>query len=141
MLSNYRRVVLKIQCTKNITRHLCHVANRKTKDEIKQNPKVAQDVINYLESSSEYKDIITEIPKHLLKKYKTPESMYLINKKTAKNIANTLVNYINKEAPLVEVNPGFGYLTQELIRCQDNSIYLYEVSHNFTKFLSVSKEG
>lgn len=136
MLSKYRTTILKIRPTQNINSRLCHVANKE--NEIKQSPKVAQDVINYLESSPEYKNIITEIPKNLLKKYKTPESMYLINKNTAKNITNTLLGYINKGAPLVEVNPGFGFLTQELLQCQDNPIYLYEVSHNFTQFLSVS---
>lgn len=134
MLPNCRVLILKTYPIKNTAR-LCHKVNKQ--NDLKQ-PKVAQDVMNYLESSIEYKDIIDVMPKTLLKKYKTPETMYLINKKTAKDITSTILNYLNKEAPIVEVNPGFGFLTQELLRCQKNPIFLYETSNHFIQFLNVS---
>lgn len=99
---------------------------------------IAQDVKNYLESMSDYRDIIDQIPKHLLKKYKAPETMYLINKKTATEIVNILNNNIEKKSPIVEVNPGFGYLTNELLKTCKNNLYLFESSNQFSKFLEVS---
>ncbi|CAH0728458.1 unnamed protein product, partial [Brenthis ino] len=136
MLPNCRVFILKTSI-KNTAR-FCHKINKQ--NDLKQ-PKVAQDVMNYLESSIEYKDIIDVMPKTLLKKYKTPETMYLINKKTAKDITSTILNYLNKEAPIVEVNPGFGFLTQELLQCQKKPIFLYETSNHFTQFLSdIQKE-
>ncbi|CAH2094591.1 unnamed protein product [Euphydryas editha] len=111
---------------------LCHKINT---NYAKQGTKVSQDVISYLESSPEYKNVIDIVPKSLLRKYKAPETMYLINRNTAKDITDILKKYINKDAPVVEVNPGLGYLTQELLQCQKNRIYLYETSNHFVQFL------
>ncbi|CAH2258298.1 jg10524 [Pararge aegeria aegeria] len=87
-------------------------------------------------SAQKYRDIVDKVPKSLLKKYKTPESMYLINKNTAKCITETFINYISKNSPIVEINPGFGFLTQELLECQKDPIYLYEISNHFSQFLT-----
>lgn len=106
--------------------------------EIKPEPKVATDVVNYLESTTDYKDIVDKIPKSLLRKYKAPETMYLINKNTAKCITETLETYIGKKSPIVEINPGFGYLTRELLVRRNNPIYLYEISNHFSQHLTVS---
>lgn len=114
---------------------LCHKMN---KSHEKQGTKVSQEVINYLESSLEYKNIINIVPKSLLRKYKAPETMYLINENTARNITETLKKYIEKDAPVVEVNPGPGLLTQELLQCQKNKLYLYETSNHFAQLLKVS---
>ncbi|XP_047536831.1 dimethyladenosine transferase 2, mitochondrial [Vanessa atalanta] len=112
---------------------LCHKTNKNVE---KLGPKLSQDVVKYLETSPEYKNIINVVPKNLLRKYKSPETMYLINHKTAKEITETLVKYLRKDAPVVEVNPGFGFLTRELLRCQPNRIYLYESSNHFVQFLN-----
>lgn len=101
-------------------------------------PKLATDVVNYINSTPEYSDIANKIPNSLLRKYKTPESMYLINKKTAKEIVKTIKDSINNDSPLIEVNPGFGYLSEELLRCQKNPIYMYEMSNQFSSHLCVS---
>lgn len=113
---------------------LCHKMN---KIHEKQETKVSQEVINYLESSPEYKNIINIVPKSLLRKYKAPETMYLINENTARNITETLKKYIEKDAPVVEVNPGPGLLTQELLQCQKKKLYLYETSNHFAQLLKV----
>lgn len=121
----------------NITKRFVQKPNKKTSTEV-QGVKVAQDVMNYLSNSQEYKNIINRIPRTLLKKYKTPETMYLINENTAKEITTVVNLHMNKCSPIVEVNPGFGFLTQELLKCQSNPIYLYESSHHFTQLLTVS---
>lgn len=110
----------------------------KTKSQLKNEElftnKGASDVIKYLENTVVYKDIKDMLPKSLLRKYKTPESMYLINRDTAKVIANTVKNDINN-SPVIEVNPGLGLLTEQLLNCQKNHIYLYEASMHFTQQL------
>lgn len=108
----------------------------KQKDE-KENPKLAADVVNYLKNSPEHEGLVKQLPKSLLKKYKKPESMYLINKKTAKEIAETIKNLLDN-SPLVEVNPGLGILSEELLQVHRGPHYLYESSSHFVPHLSVS---
>ncbi|KAG6450023.1 hypothetical protein O3G_MSEX006358 [Manduca sexta] len=62
--------------------------------------------------------------------------MYLINRGTAKTIADTIKDYLTEESPIVEVNPGLGFLSEELLKCQNNHIYMYEISHHFTQYIS-----
>ena len=115
---------------------LTHKTSRQPKE--KPPPKLSADVVNYVNSTPEYMDIKDKVPNALLKKYKTPESMYLINKKTAKAIVNTIKDRINNNSPLIEVNPGFGFLSAELLQCQKCPIYMYEMSSQFSTHLSVS---
>lgn len=119
-----------------LTSRLRHKINKQNEE--KQAPKVAADVVNYLENNPEYHGIQNQIPKSLLRKYKTPESMYLINKTTAKEIANTIKNHLNGDSPVVEVNPGLGYLSHELLRCHNGHLYMYETLNHFSQCLSVS---
>ncbi|XP_075982659.1 mitochondrial transcription factor B2 [Anticarsia gemmatalis] len=116
---------------------LCH---KTSKLKEKTPPKVAADVVNYLENTPDYHDIKDKVPRGLLRKYKAPESMYLINKKTAKEIVHTIKDSINGSSPIIEVNPGFGFLTEELLQCQNNPIFLYESSNQFSSYLSDLQE-
>ncbi|KAM3956546.1 mitochondrial transcription factor B2 [Aphomia sociella] len=102
----------------------------------KPNPVAVTDVITYLNSFAEYEHLKDQLPKGLLKKYKTPESMYLINKQTAKDIAKTLKKHIDKDSPLIEVNPGLGFLSQELLKLQINHIYMYESLNHFSTHIN-----
>ncbi|XP_013170932.1 PREDICTED: dimethyladenosine transferase 2, mitochondrial [Papilio xuthus] len=106
-----------------------------SKEKVEKQPKLAADVLKYLENDSDYSKIIEKLPRPLLRKYKTPESMYLINTTTAKEIAETVRNHINEESPIVEVNPGLGFLSKELLQCTKNHLYLYETSSHFTQHL------
>lgn len=117
---------------------LRHKTNKQTAE--KPAPKVASDVVNYLESSPEYHGLIDKLPKTLLRKYKAPESMYLINKNTASNIAKAVKSKLVGDAPVVEVNPGLGFLTQELLKSDIKHIYLYESSNHFDAVLKVSRK-
>ncbi|XP_045776377.1 dimethyladenosine transferase 2, mitochondrial [Maniola jurtina] len=132
MLATSRSLILRHNPI--IFKRFRHKVNKQLED--KPEPKVAADVMNYLKNSTDYKEIVDKVPKTLLKKYKAPETMYLINKNTAKNITETLVNYISNDAPIVEINPGFGFLTRELLQCQKKSIYLYEISNHFSQFIT-----
>lgn len=114
---------------------LRHKLNKQNDE--KDSPKLAADVINYLKNCQEYEGIIKELPKSLLKKYKTPESMYLINKKTAKDIAKTIKKLLDN-SPVVEVNPGLGVLSEELLQVHKGPHYFYENSTHFEPHLIVS---
>lgn len=115
---------------------LCHKIGKQTKE--KPPPKLAADVVNYVNSLPEYNNIKDKIPRTLLRKYKTPESMYLINQKSAKEIVDTIQKHISDDSPLIEVNPGFGFLSEELLKCQTKPIYMYEMSSQFASNLTVS---
>ncbi|XP_032521507.2 dimethyladenosine transferase 2, mitochondrial [Danaus plexippus] len=108
--------------------------NKQQKEE--KPSKVAADVMKYLESHEEYKNIINVLPKTLLKKYKTPETMYLINRKTAVDMSQTIFKYLDKDAPVIEVNPGFGYITEEFLKHRKTPIYLYENFHYFKEIFN-----
>ncbi|XP_063367717.1 dimethyladenosine transferase 2, mitochondrial [Cydia amplana] len=106
----------------------------KAKEE-KPPPKVAQDVMNYIENTPEYAGIRNQIPKFLLRKYKAPESMYLINEGTAKEIVQAVKKNLIIHSPIVEVNPGLGILSKELLQCQKTHLYMYESSSHFSQYL------
>lgn len=113
---------------------LRHKLNKKNE---KEAPRTAPDVIQFLDSSPENRAIKEKLPKFLFRKYKAPENMYLINSKTAKVIANVVKNHLSKESPIIEVNPGLGFLSEELLKCQENPIYMYEISNHFSQHLNV----
>lgn len=114
---------------------LRHKVNKQNDE--KNSPKLATDVVNYLKSSPEYDGLLEQLPKFLLKKYKNPESMYLINNKTAKEIAKTIENHLDN-SPVVEVNPGLGLLSKELLQVHSGQHFFYESSSHFLPHLIVS---
>ncbi|XP_072929855.1 dimethyladenosine transferase 2, mitochondrial [Epargyreus clarus] len=106
------------------------------KQSVEKKPeKLASDVTTYLESTAEYENIKKILPKSLLRKYKSPESMYLINEKTAKEIAKSVKNVLDDGSPIVEVNPGVCILTKELLQMHKRELYLYETSNHFAPIL------
>lgn len=114
---------------------LRHKLNKKNE---KEAPSSASDVVKFLDSTPENQILKEKLPKFLLRKYKAPESMYLINSKTAKVITNVVKNHLNKESPIIEVNPGLGCLSEEILKCQDNPMYMFEISNHFLQHLNVS---
>lgn len=132
-----KTITIRITNVKLLLVRLRHKINNQN-DELDENTKVAQDLINYLNKNKEYSEIVPHLPKMLFKKYKTPETMYLINKKTANDIANVIKNHFEKEVPIVEVNPGLGFLTEEILKSQNKQIFLYESMKFFQNSLKVS---
>ncbi|CAH2045312.1 unnamed protein product, partial [Iphiclides podalirius] len=43
--------------------------------------------------------------------------------------------HLDDESPIVEVNPGFGFLTQELLNNTHYQLHLYETSNNFSQYI------
>lgn len=130
-LSLYRKIVAFRNNPIKLFVRLPHKLSSKADNE----RKVSAEVVNFLENNAEYSSLKDKIPKMLLRKYKTPESMYLINKTTAKHIAATIKEYLKPNSDIVEVNPGFCILTEELLKIHKGKIYLYESSIYFNKFL------
>lgn len=110
----------------------------KLKNVDKPPAKASSEVVKYLETQPEYAELKDHMPKSLLRKFKAPESMYLINRKTAKDIANTIRDYLEPQLPVIEVNPGFGFLSEELLQLPLDHIYMYEISNNFSPYKNVS---
>lgn len=119
-----------------VSLRLSHKIRQKSE---KEDVKLAKDVLNYLDNTPEYYNIKDKLPKSLLRKYKTPESMYLINKNTAKSISKTLKKHISADSPVVEVNPGLGFLSEELLQNWSNHIHMFETSSHFSQHINVSK--
>ncbi|XP_059053130.1 dimethyladenosine transferase 2, mitochondrial [Achroia grisella] len=124
-------VILKHKPQKHLLRFI-HKLDKQNKQSVIT---PATDVLHYIDNVPEYKCLKDQLPKGLLKKYKTPESMYLINKNTAKVIADTLNKYIDNKSPVVEVNPGLGYLSKELLDSEINHIYMFESLNHFSSHI------
>ncbi|XP_077300370.1 mitochondrial transcription factor B2 [Arctopsyche grandis] len=67
----------------------------------------------------------------------TPEVLYVASESAAKRLISHLKPCLEKSTPenLLEINPGFGYLTKELLDLHFPKINLYETSSNYEQFL------
>lgn len=95
--------------------------------------KISPEILSYLESCSDYADIKEKIPKQFLKKHRTSEMLYLVNKNTAKEIVETVKSSLGNNEPIVEVNPGLGLLSKELLIQTTCPIYMYENTQCFAQ--------
>lgn len=75
--------------------------------------------------------------KTLKRKFKSPDHLYLADRKCAKTIAGFLTAHNTDEKPIVEVNPGIGLLTNELIENTGSKLILYELHDIFLPNLNV----
>lgn len=72
------------------------------------------------------------------KKQKGPEHLYLADEATASTIAKHLLHYYNGSVPIVEVNPGPGLLSKELLKRKFvTDLRLFEVHREFLPALEV----
>ncbi|XP_034940013.1 dimethyladenosine transferase 2, mitochondrial [Chelonus insularis] len=77
-----------------------------------------------------------DAPSECLEKKKTPKMMYLLNKKGAEQFASIIVKELLKNnVPVLEMQPGFGFLTQLLLDAGVPEIYLYEQKEKFIETL------
>lgn len=97
--------------------------------------KISKDIQKYFENEEKinFMNIIPE--KYLKKKQKIPDHFYL----TDSTVAQTIANHVKKHSTtqtFVEVNPGLGILTKELLK-NDNlkQLFLYETNDGFIKNL------
>jgi dimethyladenosine transferase 2 len=83
-------------------------------------------------------DILRKFPEKLLrKKIKTPEHLYIADPNTAKIISKYLIQDVVKEKPFLEINPGLGLLTKELLDNTENKILLFEAEEKFAASMKV----
>lgn len=101
--------------------------------------KVPKDIQKYFdaENKSEMLDLIPL--KYLKKKQKPSEHLYL----TDKTVAGTIASHVRKRCTtsiVVEVNPGMGMLTEELLKFNNlQKLYLCESNECFIKNLETFK--
>lgn len=123
---------------------LCNFASKVQLDhdnQQKQQPKkrkVPQDIKEQFFKSDELKTIVNKFPeKFLRKKYKVPGQLYIAHPSAAQCIAPHLTAGIPTDMPVIEVNPGLGLLTQELIDHGLSNLRLYESAKEFLPILEV----
>ncbi|XP_053613603.1 dimethyladenosine transferase 2, mitochondrial [Plodia interpunctella] len=137
----YARKIYKSVSRNSARNDIFRLRHKLNTENEKKAPQSAPDVLKYLDSFPEYCTLKDQLPKSLLRKYKTPENMYLINKSTAEEIVTVMKKYIEKDCPIVEVNPGLGFMTRELLKQLPNHIYLYEMLNHFSPHLNQLKSA
>lgn len=81
--------------------------------------RVLEELKKHFDSTAEpeLKAMIATYPETLLrKKHKSPEHMYIANPEGAKAILPHILNGYKSNVPFVEVNPGIGLLTKQLLQ-------------------------
>ncbi|XP_019554065.3 dimethyladenosine transferase 2, mitochondrial [Aedes albopictus] len=78
----------------------------------------------------QYGKIVDVVPSSLLKRTQTTDRFYVASPERAKEIAKLLTDDLEPDGLLVEVNPGMGLLTKELLEKTDN-LFLYEADERF----------
>lgn len=86
---------------------------------------------------------LNHIPRECLRRLRVPQSLHLLNKNTAKEFSSMIVNDVKSNIPVLEINPGPGFLTEELLRNDVSRVYLYERLRKFDWYLDplVKKYG
>lgn len=99
----------------------------------------SKELFKYLESLKGSYDIESLASPYLLKIHQVvPESLYLVSSSTAKSIVNLIGDKLKGNIPVVEVNPGIGCLTKELLNHGITDICLFESSPFHQTSLTVS---
>ncbi|XP_065085948.1 dimethyladenosine transferase 2, mitochondrial [Ochlerotatus camptorhynchus] len=91
--------------------------------------RLARDLEEYFEPR-QYRKIVDLFPPVLFKRSQTTERFYLASPERAKTISQYVTEGLSPETRLVEINPGPGLLTKELLRKTDN-LLLYESDERF----------
>lgn len=100
--------------------------------------KISKDLNKYYTDNGKA-NILPLFPEKLLKKkIKTPDTFYIADPTAAKTIAKFVTKNHKSDVPLIEVNPGPGFLTKELLKSDVQNIKLYEHTEHFFADLLVS---
>lgn len=93
---------------------------------------------NFFNKNPEYQQIKALIPSKLLRRnLTTPVEMYLIDKSLAKTIAYQIKESFKlKSLVIIEINPGLGLLTEELLSLGVKQIEMMESKPKFYEYLS-----
>ncbi|EAT35245.1 AAEL012582-PA [Aedes aegypti] len=96
--------------------------------------RLARDLEEYF-GPRQYGKIVDTFPSALLKRTQTAERFYFAAPQRAKALAKWITNGLEPDRLLVEVNPGMGLLTKELLKKTDN-LMLYETEEGFESELN-----
>ncbi|XP_062564116.1 dimethyladenosine transferase 2, mitochondrial [Armigeres subalbatus] len=91
--------------------------------------RVAREMKDYFDSD-QFDMVMNKFPASLLRRTQVSEQFYLAAPKLAKNIAKWVTDGMGPDQLLVEVNPGVGLLTKELLK-KTNNLLLYETDESF----------
>lgn len=85
----------------------------------------------------EQREMLATYPKKILrKKQKSPEHLYLADALATQSIVPHLLHCYSSKMPIVEVNPGTGILTQELLKHETiTDLRLFESHREFLPLL------
>lgn len=130
--SNYGRLLIK--------RNYATTSNwKRTKRKLKAN----REVMSYLESKPNLKEMIEFIPEKYLriKRISPPEHLYLIDNSIAKSVVKyvypKIKKYDNDDHVICETNAGLGLITSELLEKGINLVRMYETCVLFRQGLRV----
>ena len=112
----------------------------KRKRNLKTESKISQEFLEYF-GEKDKELIFKSYPEKILRrKFKSPDHLYLADRESAKKISKIIAydNISNKT--IVEINPGIGLLTNELIERTESKLILYELYDKFLPHLNVSRK-
>lgn len=80
-----------------------------------------------------------KLPDRLLRKNrKVPDDLYLIDRKIGKRIADIIIPDLKKSTGvIIETNPGFGFVTKELLMAGFTNLHIYESTVAFRNYFFV----
>uniref|UniRef100_A0A1B0DNZ7 rRNA adenine N(6)-methyltransferase n=1 Tax=Phlebotomus papatasi TaxID=29031 RepID=A0A1B0DNZ7_PHLPP len=106
---------------------------RKTKTKDSESPQ--EDLLTYF-TSEKQRNTLGSFPRNYFnKKLNTPNHLYIADETVARNIADCVAASSSKDTPILEINPGCGILTQQLLRVTNQKIHLFESVEEFSKNL------
>ena len=93
----------------------------------------SKDVLEYMNSKSSLKSILSDLPSKILRRKMPRDSMYLVDEEVARDIASDILDNIGerRNTPIFEINPGIGALSKELLLGGVNCLHLCEHSKLF----------
>ncbi|GAB0092805.1 rRNA adenine N(6)-methyltransferase [Sergentomyia squamirostris] len=108
---------------------------KKRKVKSAENDAIPENIIEYFKSKHQSAQLEGFPSDYLIKKQQTPDHLYIVDESVAKTVAGIVCKNSQDDSPIVEINPGLGILTQELLKVSKQKIHLYEVDNEFNGFL------
>lgn len=122
-------------------KHLSQQCVQPAPKEVKRRKTHMKEIEKYMSSNEHVKQIKDDIPVRLLRKNrKAPDDLYLVDAAVAADVAASLKPYIlSGNKTILETNPGFGFITRELLDYGVKRMQLYESTVCFRDHILVSK--
>lgn len=108
---------------------------RKRKTKVRDSESLEEDLLAYFTSEKQRNTLGSFPPNYFNKKMNTPNHLYLADEAVARNIADCVAGSSSRDTSILEINPGCGVLTQQLLSATSQKIHLFESDEEFTKDL------